>query len=78
MGLVRKVINKKTKEVFACKLVKSGDEETIANIILEFKKIHKLNHPNVVKVYELYIDETKGYIYSIMEYIKASEMFCVI
>lgn len=38
----------------------------------------KLDHPNIVKVYELYINEKEGHIYSIMELINSSEMFEVI
>jgi len=38
----------------------------------------KLDHCNIVKVFELYIDESKGRIYSIMELINSSEMFEVI
>ena len=38
----------------------------------------KLDHPNIVKVYELYIDRVKGLVYLIMELVHASEMFEVI
>ena len=38
----------------------------------------KLDHPNIVKVYELYINEKEGHIHSIMELINSSEMFEVI
>ena len=40
--------------------------------------IVKLNHPNIVKVYELYINEKEGKIYSVMELIETGEMFEVI
>jgi len=36
--------------IFAVKLVKSSDEETILSAIREFKNIKKLDHPNIVKV----------------------------
>jgi len=38
----------------------------------------KLSHCNIVKVYELYIESTKGTIYSVMELVKSREMFEVI
>lgn len=41
----------------------------------EFQNIVKLNHPNIVKVLELYIDPLEGKIYSVMEFVEASEMF---
>ena len=34
-----------------------------------------MNHPNIVKVYELYIDELKGCIYSVMELVDGKELF---
>lgn len=40
---------------FACKIIKTKEEETIRNIIKEFKNCSKLNHPNIAKVYELYV-----------------------
>lgn len=47
-------------------------------MIREFKCQRKLNHQIIVKVYELYVDETKKRIYSIMEFVDAREMFDVI
>lgn len=40
--------------------------------------IVKLDHPNIVKVYELYINEKEGKIFSVMELIDSGEMFDVI
>ena len=37
-----------------------------------------MDHANIVKVYELYIDVEQSYIYLIMEYVKAKEMFKVL
>ena len=34
-----------------------------------------LNHPNVVEVYELYIDEFRGNVYIVMELIEGLEMY---
>jgi len=49
--------------------------EKIKNEFLHHKL---LNHPNIVKVFELYIDSLRGAIYSVMELIKSKEMFEVI
>lgn len=38
----------------------------------------KLDHKNIVKMYEMYIDKTNGIIYTVMEYIKEKEMFEII
>lgn len=37
-----------------------------------------LKHPNIVEVYELYIDEYRGNVYIVMEMIEGQEMFEVI
>ncbi|KAL4508228.1 hypothetical protein ABPG72_021601 [Tetrahymena utriculariae] len=78
VGLVKKVRKISTGEYFACKTVKLKDEETVMQVIREFKNIKKLNHPNIVKMYELFVDEVKRRIYTIMELVEAREMFQVI
>lgn len=40
--------------------------------------MRQLDHPNIVKVYELYIDKLGGRIHSVMELIAGKEMFEVI
>lgn len=42
--------------------------------IEEFKHMQQLNHPNIVKVYELYVDELCNKIYTIMDFIKGESM----
>ena len=59
-------------------MIKSDDEEIITNIIKEFKNHKKLDHKNIVKVFELYIDKTICTIYTIMEIVECKEMFDVI
>ena len=44
----------------------------------EFLHHRLLDHPNIVKVFELYIDSLKGTIYSVMELVRSKEMFEVI
>lgn len=44
----------------------------------EFLNLKPLDHPNIVKVYELYIDRESDLIYLIMDYVKAKEMFKVL
>jgi hypothetical protein len=38
----------------------------------------KIEHPNIVRVFELYIDTSKNKIFTIMEYVKAQELFYAI
>lgn len=40
-----------------------------------FKKLRVLKHKNVVEALDLYIDESRGKIYTILELIKGKEMF---
>lgn len=48
-------------------MVKLKDEETVLQVIREFKNIKNLNHPNIVSAHELYVDEVKKRIYTIIE-----------
>ncbi|CAD8098248.1 unnamed protein product [Paramecium sonneborni] len=83
LGLVKRIVNKKTQEEFAVKIVQTQDDEIIRNMIIEFKSLQKLNHDNIVKVHKLYIDFYNGFqseskAYAVMELIKGKEMFEVI
>lgn len=41
----------------------------------EFENLKRLNHENIVRVQELYIDVLKGKIYTVMELVNGGEMF---
>lgn len=47
-------------------------------MLKEFENLKELDHPNIVRVFEVYIDQLKGKVYSIMELINGKEMFEVI
>jgi len=46
--------------------------------VKEFKHHRKLNHKNIIKVYELYIDYITNRVYMVMELAECQEMFEVI
>ena len=59
---------------FAIKQIdKSKVKKDIRSLILEFEILKMVDHPNIVKYYETYIDEK--YIYLVMEYIDGGELF---
>lgn len=78
MGIVKKVRRKSDNVLLAAKLVKTRDDEIITNIIIEFKNASVLDHPNIVKIYELYIDTALNRVYTIMELVDSRELFDVI
>ncbi|CAD8207433.1 unnamed protein product [Paramecium pentaurelia] len=83
LGLVKRVVQKKTGQEFAVKIVATQDDEIIRNMINEFKRLIKLSHGNIVKAYKMYLDFDNGFqsesqAYVIMELIKGKEMFEVI
>jgi len=70
-------VRKKSSEEFA---IKSIDKEKIQNkldsiesIINEIKTLRKLNHPHIIKLYEVY--ETELYIHLVFEYLRGGELF---
>ena len=52
---------------------KSKLKDNIEAIFQEVSILTKLDHPNIVKYYETYVDEK--YIYLVMEYIDGGELF---
>jgi len=52
---------------------KSKLKDNVEAIFQEVSILTKLDHPNIVKYYETYVDEK--YIYLVMEYIDGGELF---
>lgn len=59
-------------------MIKAKDEETMWHTIEEFKHMLLLNHPKIVKVYELYVDELCNKVYTIMDFIKGESLMTII
>jgi calcium-dependent protein kinase len=53
-GKVYKVRNKKDKELYALKVIDTSDEEEEWSLQNEVNVLRALDHPNVVKIYEVY------------------------
>ncbi|KAM3146386.1 hypothetical protein pb186bvf_001355 [Paramecium bursaria] len=83
IGLVKTVIRKSDNQQFAVKIVKTDDEEIVKNMILEFKNLRKLSHPNIVQMEQLFVQWNEGFqatgtVCVIMEKVNGREMFEVI
>jgi hypothetical protein len=80
-GVVRRCVEVSSQKEFAVKIVRTRDEEIVSlvppghQLIAEFQNLRMLRHPNIIEVYELYIDSDHGYVYLVMEYFKSTEMF---
>ncbi len=74
-GEVRKCINRKTKVIRAVKLIRkesmSKDEEQ--SFKYEISILKKLDHPNILKLYEVFEDEKRYYL--VTELCKGGELF---
>ena len=76
-ALVRLVKHKLTGAIRAMKAIrKTEDEELEKNIINEINILMKLDHPNIVKIFEFYISDTKYYL--ITEYCPGGSLFNLI
>ena len=74
-GKVLEVRHKKTNAIRACKLISKLKikEKDLQRIRREINILKKADHPNIVKVYEIY--ETKRSLYIIMEKCNGGELF---
>ncbi|CAK57191.1 unnamed protein product (macronuclear) [Paramecium tetraurelia] len=66
-AIVHKAIRKCDNQEFAVKIFRSSDPEIIASIRKTYQIGSMLQHPNLIKVKELYINQQNGYSYQIME-----------
>jgi hypothetical protein len=60
------------------KIIKTRDEEMLANIRKEFEHLKDLAHENVIKVHELLVDATAGEVFLVMELFRGKELFVLL
>jgi len=79
MGTVYKVVHTQIGKVAALKLLHgnlAGDKELIKRFHREAEAISKLNHPNIVQVFDFgRVDET---VYLVMEYLKGDDLATIL
>lgn len=75
---MKKVVHRLTQDVRAMKIIKKDqvDESYMASLNNEIKILKMLDHPNIVKLYEIYEDPKN--IYMITEYLEGGELFDLI
>jgi len=67
------VKNKTTGQLFACKELQKNKLNNVASLKSEIQILIKLDHPNIIKLYEIY--ENDNYIYLVMELCTGGELF---
>jgi len=72
-GKVFLVEDKNTKKLYACKRLSKKKIKNIDSIISEINLLKTLDHPNIVKLFEIF--EDKCYLYLVMEELKGGELF---
>lgn len=72
-GKVYRVKHKKTGEIRACKQLSKLNTEDIEKFKREINILIKMDHPNIIKMYEYY--ESKNNFYVIMEECSGGELF---
>ena len=68
-----RVRNKETGNLFACKEIEKGNLTDYETLMSEIEILIKLDHPNIIKLYEIF--ENEKYIYLIMELCTGGELF---
>ena len=77
-GEVKKVVHKITGETRAMKIIaKEGcDEIYMKTVTNEISILRNLDHPHIIKLYEIYQDS--HYIYMIIEYMQGGDLFSIL
>ena len=75
---MRKAVHKKTRQQVAIKIIdksslKDGGEEEQLNLRNEVEILSQIDHPNIVKLFEIY--DSKDKFYMVMELMKGGELF---
>jgi len=74
-AVVKRCTSKLTGKEFAVKIIRTDDLELTQVFKKEYQVLKKLNHINIVKVYDLFVDPARGKIHIVMELIKGKHMF---
>jgi calcium/calmodulin-dependent protein kinase I len=74
-GIVRKAVRKDTGEEVAIKAMDKQklDPEELTTMQLEVEILSQVDHPNIVKTYEIY--DEPGFLYIVMEIMSGGELF---
>jgi calcium-dependent protein kinase len=72
-GKVYKIENRTDNKTYACKRLSKRKIKNLDTISSEINILKELDHPNIVKLYEVY--EDKGHIYLVMDELKGGELF---
>ncbi|CAD8069227.1 unnamed protein product [Paramecium primaurelia] len=77
-AIVKTAKKKNTEEIYAVKIVRSGDQEIQNNVKRTFNNTRCLRHPNIAQDIELYINEKMETSYLVMEYCKFPSLESII
>lgn len=69
------LMNDPDRKPMAVKIMRTDDEEKMNAAKSEFNLMKKLNHENIVEVKEIFVENFKHRIYTLMEYIDGKELF---
>ena len=72
-GIVRKATEKDTGEIRAIKTIRKNKIQEKKRFLNELNILKTLDHPNIVKLFEIYEDEES--IHLVMEYCSGGELF---
>ena len=76
-GKVKLAVHKLTAEQIAVKILEKSkikSKKDLERIEKEIKYMKNLNHPNIVKIYEIFENEDNFYIS--IEYVSGGELYC--
>lgn len=76
---VRLAVNRETKERVAVKIIRVQDDEDYKNIKQEVEILGKLDHPNIIRLHEIFESKDKAKnvkkVYIVMELVTGGELF---
>jgi serine/threonine protein kinase len=65
---VYKCVEKKSNIVRAVKKMRTDDEEKMQAAANEYELLKSLEHPNIIEVYQNYLDTLRNTMYTVMEF----------
>ena len=67
-GIVKKIQCRQSLRKLAAKIIRTREDETIMRLREEFVRLHRMDHPCIIKMEKMYIDKNAGMVYLVMDY----------
>ncbi len=73
-GVVKKIQCRESLRKLAAKIIRTREDETLLRLKEEFVRLHRMEHPFIIKMEKMYVDTGAGVVYLVMDYFEGATL----